>query len=199
MRLAARWHDLGPRVATGLALLSVGALTIWMGGPAFATFIGLALGLMMWELAAMMAPGERLMSYALVPLALCAAVLPMALGWPVLLAALVLGGIITGRERWLFVAVTAAMALASFSLMGLRGSGGAVWVLWLVLVVVATDVAGYFVGRIVGGPLLWKRLSPKKTWSGAAGGWIAAACVGAIFATVTPGSGLVLIVVSVLA
>jgi len=34
----------------------------------------------------------------------------------------------------------------------------------------ATDILAYFVGRVVGGPKLWRRVSPNKTWSGAIGG-----------------------------
>jgi phosphatidate cytidylyltransferase len=33
-----------------------------------------------------------------------------------------------------------------------------------------TDIFAYFCGRAIGGPLLWPRVSPKKTWSGAIGG-----------------------------
>ena len=40
-----------------------------------------------------------------------------------------------------------------------------------------TDIAAYFGGRLIGGPKLWPRASPKKTWSGALVG--AAAAVGA--------------------
>jgi len=49
------------------------------------------------------------------------------------------------------------------------------------LVVVVTDIAGYFAGRIFGGPKFWPRFSPKKTWSGIVAGWIAAVGIGAIF------------------
>ena len=34
-----------------------------------------------------------------------------------------------------------------------------------------TDLGGYFGGRIIGGPKLAPRFSPKKTWSGAVLGW----------------------------
>ena len=71
------------------------------------------------------------------------------------------------------------------------------WV-WLIAVVVATDVAGCFVGKTIGGPKFWPRVSPKKTWSGTAGGWAAAACVGIAFAT-HAGFGFAFVVVSVLA
>jgi len=33
-----------------------------------------------------------------------------------------------------------------------------------------TDTLAYFAGRALGGPLLWPRVTPNKTWSGVAGG-----------------------------
>jgi len=47
---------------------------------------------------------------------------------------------------------------------------GFVAIVLLFAVAWTTDVLGYFVGRFVGGPKLWVRVSPKKTWSGAVGG-----------------------------
>ncbi len=41
-------------------------------------------------------------------------------------------------------------------------------------IVWASDILGYFVGRAVGGPKLWERVSPKKTRSGAIGGLVGA-------------------------
>jgi phosphatidate cytidylyltransferase len=55
------------------------------------------------------------------------------------------------------------------------------WLIWLVLVVVVTDIAGYFAGRIIGGPKFWPAVSPKKTWSGTIAGWVCAAIVGMVF------------------
>ena len=49
-------------------------------------------------------------------------------------------------------------------------------VMWLFLVVWATDIGGYFVGRAIGGPKLAPRISPKKTWAGLAGAAIAVVC-----------------------
>jgi phosphatidate cytidylyltransferase len=42
--------------------------------------------------------------------------------------------------------------------------------LFLAAVVWTTDIFAYCVGRAVGGPLLWPRVSPNKTWAGAIGG-----------------------------
>jgi phosphatidate cytidylyltransferase len=78
----------------------------------------------------------------------------------------------------------------------LRQDFGAIWLVWLVLVVAATDIFGYFAGRMIGGPKFWPRVSPKKTWSGTVAGWIAAAIVGAIFAAMT-GAGGPLVSISV--
>ncbi|MDB2407938.1 phosphatidate cytidylyltransferase, partial [Jannaschia sp.] len=59
---------------------------------------------------------------------------------------------------------------------------GLLWMLWLIAVVVISDVAGYFAGRMIGGPKFWPKISPKKTWSGTVAGWIGAALVGWIWA-----------------
>jgi phosphatidate cytidylyltransferase len=56
---------------------------------------------------------------------------------------------------------------------------GFVAVIFLFAIVWTTDVAAYFFGRMIGGPKLLPRVSPKKTWSGAIGG-LAAAVLAAI-------------------
>lgn len=63
--------------------------------------------------------------------------------------------------------------------------------LLVICVVVATDTAGYFAGRALGGPKLAPSISPGKTWSGAAAGWIAAAAVGFLFELTAGISGAV--------
>jgi len=45
---------------------------------------------------------------------------------------------------------------------------GAFWILYLLLVVWAGDIFAYFVGRGLGRHLMARRISPKKTWEGAA-------------------------------
>ena len=53
--------------------------------------------------------------------------------------------------------------------------------IFVFLVVWITDILGYFVGRGVGGPKLWVRISPKKTWSGAIGGVVGSVLFAAAF------------------
>jgi phosphatidate cytidylyltransferase len=51
----------------------------------------------------------------------------------------------------------------------------------VLLVVWVTDIGGYFAGRGIGGPKLWPRVSPNKTWAGAVGGFAASLMVAAGF------------------
>jgi phosphatidate cytidylyltransferase len=55
---------------------------------------------------------------------------------------------------------------------------GAFWLLYLLLVVWAGDIFAYFVGRSVGRHLMAPRISPKKTWEGAAASLVASLAVG---------------------
>lgn len=64
-------------------------------------------------------------------------------------------------------------------------------VLWMFAVVWSTDVAAYFTGRTLGGPKLWPSVSPKKTWSGFAGGLVAGTACGAAIVDAALRSGIV--------
>jgi phosphatidate cytidylyltransferase len=60
---------------------------------------------------------------------------------------------------------------------------GAFWLLYLLLVVWAGDIFAYGVGRSVGRYLLAPRVSPKKTWEGAAASLAASLLVGSLLLT----------------
>ena len=77
----------------------------------------------------------------------------------------------------------AYVSLTCLSLIQLRSpelGGSLPLLLYLLVVVWATDIGAYFAGRSIGGPKLAPRISPKKTWAGLAGGIIAAMAVGGI-------------------
>jgi phosphatidate cytidylyltransferase len=78
----------------------------------------------------------------------------------------------------------AYIGTACVSLLWLRADAisGLANVLLLLLLVWASDIGAYLVGRLVGGPRLAPVISPGKTWSGAAGGLMAAALVGGLAA-----------------
>jgi phosphatidate cytidylyltransferase len=79
-----------------------------------------------------------------------------------------------------FVYIAAPMAM----LVQLRQQwAGAFWLLYLLLVVWAGDIFAYFVGRSVGRHLMAPRISPKKTWEGAAASLAASLLVGCLLFT----------------
>lgn len=87
-----------------------------------------------------------------------------------------------GRDGTIALFYGAAILLAGAALIWLRCQPqGLVLTLWLLAVVIASDIMGYFAGRLLGGPKFWPRVSPKKTWSGTIAGWIGALIVGWAF------------------
>ncbi len=54
-------------------------------------------------------------------------------------------------------------------------------ILWLFATVWSTDVFAYLGGRLLGGPKIWPRVSPSKTWSGTLIGILAGAVLGSVW------------------
>jgi phosphatidate cytidylyltransferase len=65
--------------------------------------------------------------------------------------------------------------------------------IFVLLIVWATDIGGYFAGRGIGGPKLWPKVSPNKTWSGAVGGFVGSLAVAGGFAASGLGKALPLL------
>jgi phosphatidate cytidylyltransferase len=90
---------------------------------------------------------------------------------------------------WFMAGGTAWIVLAAAALLWLRADlmTGRANLLFLLLLVWASDIGAYLVGRLIGGPRLAPLISPGKTWSGAAGGIAAALAVGWSAAWTTTG------------
>lgn len=177
-----RWSDLTTRLASAVVMVAVGFAAVSLGGQVFHVFIAAVCGAMVWELVRMMVPGHPARAWQLALLcaaaALAAIYLPGIFVLPILLAPAFVAMGLAGRDRWIMGVFTALILLAGHEMMVLRDAGGVAWMLWLILIVVASDVAGYFAGKALGGPKFWPAISPKKTWSGTAAGWIGGALVG---------------------
>jgi phosphatidate cytidylyltransferase len=76
----------------------------------------------------------------------------------------------------------AAAAEVASVLVRLDQTDGFIALILILLVVWVTDIGGYFAGRGIGGPKLWPRVSPKKTWAGAIGGFMASLVISGGFA-----------------
>ena len=179
-----RWGDLRTRLLSAIVMVAVGASEIWLGGTAFAALVIVLTSLMIWELATITAPARRktpVTLAGLTGLALAAAVvLPGTLAVLFLAAPTLMLALTPRRDRRVAAAYALAIMIAGYGLISLRNAGGTPAILWLVAVVVVSDVLGYFAGRLLGGPKFWPAISPKKTWSGTVAGWIGAALVGLV-------------------
>jgi phosphatidate cytidylyltransferase len=182
---AGQSSELRLRVVSGVVMAGVAIAATIVGGTVF-HLLWLALGLVVgWEWHRLTEGGMSVPALAIV---MVAALAGAAAGvtsnglWllAVIAAALAALAVTRARQRhWLAVGVLYAAALPAATIL-CRGDErlGMVLVFWLFAVVWGTDVCAYFAGRALGGPKLWPRVSPKKTWSGALGGVAGAVVLG---------------------
>lgn len=173
-------EDFLPRLASALVLGPLVMLVAVAGGWAFSALVALSSVIVLWEWLRMIGAKPRTPLLVIGAATMVVAVLLLAIRPPPAAIGIVVLGAITAalvarsnRERrtWAPFGVLYAGALALPTLI-LRhdGSLGLVSLVWLLAVVWSTDIAAYFCGRLIGGPKLWPRVSPNKTWAGSLGG-----------------------------
>jgi phosphatidate cytidylyltransferase len=88
-----------------------------------------------------------------------------------------------GRGRWQGLGVL-YVGLPCIAIIWVRAQheAGLATLLWLLALVSAVDTGAFAAGRLIGGPRLAPRISPKKTWAGLGGGVISAMLIGWIAA-----------------
>lgn len=180
-----RWSDLAERVGSALIILVAGAALLVL--PVLVASVGISVlfAALMWELTRLVVPVPRHRRVAGVGLiggcAMAATLFLGSWGAVALILPLALGTRVARRElRASYVAFSLLMVLGAWALLWIRVTFGLGEALWIVALVVLSDVLGYFVGRSVGGPKFWPAISPKKTWSGTVAGWLGAALLGIV-------------------
>ena len=198
-RSGARLIVLEERIRTAL-VLGVVLVVVLFALPVWATLLVITVAILAgaWEWSAFIgvdgrvADGARAAYVALVAVALAAlslprpplvadyAVLALAIGWWVVAFLWVV--LAPGAAPRPAGALAGLLTLvpAWFSLVHLRldFAAGAEWLLFLLILVTATDSGAYFTGRRFGRVKLAPRVSPGKTWEGVIGGF-AAGCLAA--------------------
>lgn len=111
------------------------------------------------------------------------------IGLVALIAAIGFVGLSSSTLGWSLAGLAYA-ALPACALVWLRSDQafGAIAVLYLFAVAWTTDTASYAAGRLIGGPKLAPRISPRKTWSGFIIGAVVPAVVGYAFALAMGGT-----------
>jgi phosphatidate cytidylyltransferase len=181
---------LGPRILSSIVMAAVALVALGAGRVGFNLLVVAGAAVLAWEWTRLCGGGRFGWTGVVQTLAVLVVVAAAILGKPMLGVLLGAGGIaggyvaarISGRDHPLWIAGgTAYIGLPCMALIWLRAEpGGGSLVLWLLLAVWATDIGAFFAGRLIGGPRLAPRLSPKKTWAGLAGGAVSAALVGAL-------------------
>jgi len=190
-------RNLGIRAASALVLAPLAVLAIWAGGLWFLAIILAGVVLLAREWAAMSAPGRRDLIAVGVGVAILAATVTASTGaMSPALVVLVFGAAAVAiySRRLGQAGVDAAYGVLylgwpAIVLIWLRDGQSSVGLSWTILVFVvawSADVMAFLVGSLLGGPKLWPRYSPNKTWSGFAGGLLAGAVAGFLVATYLP-------------
>ncbi|MCL4159892.1 UNVERIFIED_CONTAM: hypothetical protein GTU68_003836 [Idotea baltica] len=178
--------DLKLRLASAVVLGPSVLLIAYLGGVLFSLLALVAAVLFLWEWFSMTGT-QTVSATSLTGQGTLVAVTGLHLaGLPEIgLGAVFLGAVATyaiggfsKAGRWGLEGVLYS-GLALYALLALRdGTKGLLVIFFVLFVVWATDVFAYFTGRALGGPKLWARVSPKKTWSGALGGLVLATLFG---------------------
>jgi phosphatidate cytidylyltransferase len=81
------------------------------------------------------------------------------------------------KKIWIIAGVI-YVGVFTQSLLYLRSlDQGFIIILILLAIVWSTDIFAYFAGKYIGGPKIWTKISPNKTWAGLLGGMIGATIV----------------------
>jgi phosphatidate cytidylyltransferase len=180
--------DLTTRVISAAVLAPIALAAVVWGGLPFAALVALVAVIAFWEWTAIGNAHDP--AWARIAALACLVVGLVGLStfrsdWIILTAAAavlaILGGVRWPSLRWMGLGLAyVAIPCAGFLLLRQAEPFGLYAILFLFVVVWATDTAAYFGGRALGGPKLWPRVSPKKTWSGALTGLVAAIAAGGI-------------------
>ncbi|HET7534315.1 MAG TPA: phosphatidate cytidylyltransferase [Nocardioidaceae bacterium] len=189
-------RNLPAAIASAVVLLALigGSLYFWK--PAFVGVVTGAILLGVWEMKQALA--EKGIALPFEPLVVGSVVMLVGgyvWGAPALMTALAVtalgsmlwrlrggvGGFVRDVTAGVFTAVYIPF-LAGFVTLLLKPDDGPLRVLTFILVTIASDIGGYFVGVLAGRHPMAPVISPKKSWEGFAGSTVF--CVGAGWATV---------------
>lgn len=174
--------DFVVRVLSAAVLAAVALAGAWFGGVAAGVVVALFAAVVYLEWTGITDTVHSVPPMIL-PIAIAAAMVvagfglfDVAIGIAILT---MLAAALLSRGGWQPAGVAYA-ALFGLSILALRiaPAMGFAALVFLFAVVWGTDTGAYFLGRFIGGPKLWPAVSPKKTWSGAVGGAVAAIAAG---------------------
>ena len=187
-------RNLKLRIVSGAVLAAVAFLLAYAGPLPFAVLILLCAVVISWEWGRLVRGVTFDTGFFVHAIAVTAAIVLAAAGYAALavavlvIAAITLIPLYVGRGARLSALGVFYVGLPAVALLWLRSDEpfGFTAVLFVFAVVWSSDTAAYAAGRGIGGPKLWPRVSPNKTWAGLLGALAAGAAAAAVFAALEP-------------
>ncbi len=177
------------RVVAALVLAPLTIVIAWIGGWPWICLVTAAGALLYVEWLTIVDVSRNRLVLAAGIAALVIAGILLMLGrtdlafWVLAAGAALVAMLASGQRLWVTGGMLyASAALVTAVLVRLDADAGFLALIFVLLIVWVTDIGGYFAGRGIGGPKLWPRVSPKKTWAGAIGGLVLSLIVAAVFA-----------------
>ena len=176
MSFNTNWYDLRLRLISGFFLLITSVVCIYFGSFLFTFFIIFLVGVMHWELGKMLSPMSVQALWFSASLSMTA-LFCLLVSDSVLLSVLILLINFYFQKNFFHhsqkfgASYSLAVIVCGVIFYKVRLELGLYHTAWLIGIVVVTDTAGYLIGRILGGPKVFPRISPNKTWSGVLAGW----------------------------
>jgi phosphatidate cytidylyltransferase len=199
--LAARLgSDFAPRLISGVAMAAVAAACTFLGAAPFAVLVVAVTIVLSWEWGRLVhgRDGDLVIAVHACAAAGAAVLAAFDKGGLGLLVVLPIGAILAmlltlGRNSGYSALGVFYAGLPAVALIWLRSadSWGLLAIVFLIVIVVASDTAGFLAGRLLNGPKLWPRLSPNKTWAGLVGALATSSIIAAFFGFAIPGSSAV--------
>jgi phosphatidate cytidylyltransferase len=191
--------DFPLRLAAGLAMGAVALAFTLAGAMPFAVLVVLAALVVSWEWGRLVHGKEAGIVMAVqIGTAALAGILAAAGFVGLGLLALPIGAILAtllslGRNSLFSAAGVFYAGLPTVALIWLRSDAwlGLLAVVFLIVIVVTADTAGFLAGRLLGRTKLWPSVSPNKTWEGLIGAVVASAVMGGLFWFAIPGASAV--------
>jgi phosphatidate cytidylyltransferase len=187
------------RIISGAVLAAVAFALTYAGALPFALLVLVCALVISWEWGRLVRGTTFDLGFFVHAGAVTAAIVLAAAGYAALALAVLAIAAITlippyvGRGARLSALGVFYVGLPAVALLWLRSDEpfGFTAVLFVFLVVWSSDTAAYAAGRSIGGPKLWPRVSPNKTWAGLIGALAAGAAAGAVFALLEPEADVV--------
>lgn len=188
---SAKWGDLAIRSASAIALIPMVIACVWLGGYWFLAFVA-ALGCLIGhEWTSIVHPGSSLQYVLHIASALSGALLTHFFGVGLAISVIFGLSLISGlmvrfcegpKSTWSYLGILyTGFPTISFMVLRADPKYGFAAILWVFVIVWSADILAYFAGRIIGGPKLAPRISPKKTWAGLAGAVFGSAAASLVY------------------